>query len=84
MSDRRLPGAPSVPAKAAAIGFWSLVGACVVLGLLDFTYDKHGHYSWEELPGFHLLYGFAACAALIGVGWVVRRLVARDEDHYEP
>lgn len=77
------PGGPSLAGKAGAILFWGLAGLCVLLGLVDLTYTKHGHYSWEELPAVQLLVGFVACVAVVGVGAIIRRFAGRDEDFYD-
>lgn len=77
------PGGPSVSGKAGAILFWGLAGLCLVLGLVDLTYHKHGHYHWEELPAAQLLIGFVACVAVVGLGAIVRRLLTREEDFYD-
>ncbi len=77
------PGGPSVDRKAGAIFFWGLAALCVLLGLTDLTYHKHGHYHWEELPAVQLLIGFVACVAVVGLGAMFRRLLTRDEDFYD-
>ena len=31
----------------------ALLVVCAIWVLLDFTYTKHGHYGFENIPGFH-------------------------------
>ena len=62
-----------------------LVVAILSLALLaaDFFYEKHGHYSWEEWPGFYALFGFLSFVVIDVGGKVLRKLVMRDEDYYD-
>ena len=55
----------------------------VVLLVVDFFIDKHGHFSWESAPGFYATYGFIACVSLIFVAKLLRMLVKRREDYYD-
>ena len=52
---------------------------------------KQKHPSFEEglFPiegyfGFYSLYGFCACVVLVLVAKEMRKVLMRDEDHYEP
>ncbi len=60
-----------------------LTAVSVVVVLLDFTYEKHGHYSFEEFPGFHAFYGFVSCVVLVLAATQMRKLVKRREDYYD-
>ena len=45
--------------------------------------NKHGHYDFEELLGFHAWYGFASCVALVIAATQLRRVLMRSEDYYD-
>ena len=62
--------------------FWALAIACVLLFLADFTYDKHGHFHIEEIPGFYGIFGFVAFTALILAAKTLRILIKRPEGYY--
>lgn len=62
------------------------VGFYVALAFLlavDFFVSKHGHFPWEEAPGFYAAYGFIGCVGLIFVAKALRLLVKRDEGYYD-
>jgi hypothetical protein len=41
------------------------------------------HFAIEQLFGFHALYGFLSCAALIVVARLIGLLIKRDERYYD-
>ncbi len=55
---------------------------CIALTLLDLLLHKHGDYWWNFF-GFHSLYGFIACIALVLIAKGMRRIVMRKEDYYD-
>ena len=61
----------------------ALVGICIAVVAADFFYEKHGHYSWENFPGFYALFGFVSCVALVLAATQLRRILKRDEDYYD-
>ena len=63
---------------------WSLVVVCVLLVLSDLVYHKHVHYDFENWFGFYGFYGFVSCVFLVRAAVVMRKLLMRDEDYYEP
>ncbi|HWP56792.1 MAG TPA: hypothetical protein VNL14_02775 [Candidatus Acidoferrales bacterium] len=63
--------------------FWSLVGLCVLLTVPDLFYAKHGHFFWEEWPGFYGIYGFISCVGLVLLAKQLRKVLRRDENYYE-
>lgn len=62
--------------------FWGLAIACVLLFLLDFTYEKHPHFDVELIPGFYGIYGFVMFTGLILAAKALRVLIKRPEDYY--
>ena len=66
-----------------------LIVACLllllpdVLDLLGLGYHKHVHYAAERWFAFYGAFGFVAYSAIVGAGWIWRRVVMRDEDYYE-
>lgn len=69
---------------------YGLFGACALFVLIDLAFfvtgfDKHPHFRWEQWPGFRAVYGFVACVVLVLVSrFVLRPLVMRREDYYDP
>jgi len=61
-------------------GFYAFLG---ILIAVDLFVPKHGHFPWEEAPGFYAAYGFIGCISLIFVAKVLRFLVKRKEDYYD-
>ena len=60
----------------------ALVSLCLALFLADFTYDKHGHFNIEEIPGFYGVYGFFMFTTLILVAKALRTIIKRPENYY--
>lgn len=61
---------------------WGLAALCLVLFLLDFTYDSHGHFAVEAIPGAYGIYGFVMFTALILAAKALRFFIKRPEDYY--
>jgi len=61
----------------------SLILVCSVVVLADLFYEKHGHYSWENFPGFYAIFGFVSCVALVLAATQLRKVLKRDEDYYD-
>ena len=55
----------------------------VVLLLIECFVPAHGHFPWEQAPGFYAVYGFIGCVSLIFVAKGLRLLVKRKEDYYD-
>ena len=55
--------------------FWALAALCLVVFLLDFTYDKYGHFDVEYYPGFYGFYGFVMFTGLILAAKALRVLI---------
>ncbi len=64
--------------KGLAIFF----GLCAIVLLLDLIVRKHGDYWWNFF-GFHTLFGFVACVALVLVASWMRKPLMRDEHYYD-
>lgn len=58
-----------------------------VVGLLTISFDfflhRHEDFEFAKLFGFHGLYGFIACVALVLIAKQLRRVLMRDENYYE-
>ena len=63
--------------------FYALCALCAVVVLSDLFYDKHGHFSFEEVIGFHAGFGFVAYVGLVLLAKQLRRVLKRDEDYYD-
>ncbi len=61
---------------------WVLGIACLIVFLLDFTYEKHGHFQAEYIRGFYAIYGFVMFTGLILVAKALRYFIKRPEDYY--
>ena len=62
---------------------WTFYALCAALVVLDLVVHRHAAHPWEGLFGFHAVYGFVACVALVLVAKQMRRLLMRREDYYE-
>lgn len=62
--------------------FWALAAVCLVVFLLDFTYEKHAYFDFEHIPGFFAIYGFVMFTGLILAAKALRELIKRPEDYY--
>lgn len=60
-----------------------LVVACVISVAIDFFVPRHGHFSFEEIPGFFAFYGFVTCCAIVFAAIALRRFIMRDENYYD-
>jgi hypothetical protein len=61
-------------------------GLAVLCGLAlvaDFFYTKHPRFGVEGWFGFYALYGFVGSVGLVLSAKWLRRVLRRDEDHYE-
>ena len=61
---------------------WTLALVCGLLFLADFTFEKHGYFDIEHLPGFFGVYGFVMFTGLILAAKGLRVLIKRPEDFY--
>lgn len=60
-------------------GFLAVLAATV---LVELAVALHPHFSVESLFGFHALYGFLACLAMIVVAKGLGLLLKRPDDYY--
>ena len=61
-----------------------LLVVCAVLVLLDLVIQRKAYHPWEEMFGFYAVYGFVGCVVLVLLAKVLRRIVMRSEDFYDP
>ena len=61
-----------------------LIAAGVGVVLADLFYHKHGHFGFQEWFAFDAVFGFAAYVGLVNSAKLLRKLVMRPEDYYEP
>ena len=54
-----------------------------VLLCVDFFIHKHAEFSWEGVPEFFAVYGFASCVLLIFIAKLLRLFIKRDENYYD-
>jgi uncharacterized membrane protein YkgB len=81
MSEHGAP--PSVSKETVGKLIVALIVFCVFVVLLDFGYEKHGHYDFEKIPGFHAVFGFVSFVLLVLSATQMRKLVMRREDYYD-
>ena len=64
---------------------YGLYVLCAGLLSLDFlqTYTKHGHFSFDDRPGFYGVFGFVACVLLVLAAKLMRKVLMREEDYYD-
>ena len=65
-----------------ALFFWGL--GLLTLGLVaaDLLLDRHEYLSMANATGFYAIYGFAAFAFVVLMGWPLGRFLRRDENYY--
>lgn len=61
-------------------GLWLV---CLLLISIDLFLHRHEDFGFATLFGFHGLYGFFACVALVLAAKQLRKLVMRPEDYYD-
>lgn len=62
--------------------FKVLAALCVVVFALGFTFEAHGHFEAEHVPGFYAVYGFVMFTLLILAARGLRWFIKRPEDYY--
>jgi hypothetical protein len=64
---------------------YGVLALLIVLDALPFIVDKEqAHTSWEHLPGFWSVFGFAACTLIIFFSkWYGHAGIMRREDYYD-
>lgn len=61
-------------------GLWI---ACGLLISIDLFLHRHEDFEFAMLFGFHGIYGFFACVALVLAAKQLRKLLMRPEDYYD-
>ena len=62
--------------------FWGLAVVCGLMFLASFTFEAHGHFEVEHIPGFYAVYGFVMFTGLILAAKLLRVFIKRPEDYY--
>lgn len=55
---------------------------CLVLLAIDLFYHRHGHFDFENWPGFYAFMGFVSYLTIVNSAKLLRKLVKRDNDYY--
>ncbi len=63
--------------------YYALMVLCAVLLIADFAVHRYAYFDVEGLRGFYAIFGFIACAFIVGAGRLWRRIVQREEDYYD-
>ena len=61
-------------------GLWIVCGLLIAI---DLFLNRHEDFAFATVFGFHGLYGFFACVALVLAAKQLRRVLMRDENYYE-
>ena len=61
----------------------ALYAICALALGFEFFIERHVSHPWEELFGFHALYGFVVCVTLVLTAKELRKIVMRSEDYYD-
>jgi len=62
---------------------YGLYAAAGLSFLLDWVIARKVYHSWEQIPAFYALYGFAACVVLVLAATQLRKVLMRSEDYYD-
>ena len=63
---------------------WRAFLAVLALTVLaEFAVALHPHFGVDGLPGFHAIYGFLACLAMILAAKALGVLLKRPDDYYK-
>jgi len=65
--------------------FWSFYALCGILLVVEPLVPASGHpHPWEESFGFYMIAGFVSFWFLVLVAKLMRRVLIRPEDYYQP
>jgi hypothetical protein len=76
------PGWPERPKNIRRLIALTVV-LCAVVVTADLFYSKHGHYGFEDITGFHALYGLLSYVGLVLISGQLRKFLKREEDYYD-
>ena len=57
---------------------------CAALLIADFILERYSYHEWEKIPAFYALFGFTAYVIIVASAALLRKLVMRPEEYYEP
>ena len=87
MSVEHKPSVDPVWTERIVRTLYAVCAAFVLVDLVAFAtgwpFHKHGHYGFEQIPGFHAAYGFVSCVTLVLLAKELRVLLMRPEDYYD-
>lgn len=63
--------------------FWTLIGICAVLIVVEPFYHKHPYLGFDGMFGFYAFFGFLAALILVFLGRFISLLLARKDDFYD-
>lgn len=68
--------------RVGALMFWGVLALSGGLIFADILVHHHPKFAIEQVFGFYGLYGFAAFAFVVLMGWPLGRMLRRDENFY--
>ena len=63
---------------------YTLFSVCAALCAADLVYHKHAHFDFEHWFGFYGFFGFVSCVGLVLAAKILRVILKRKEDYYDP
>lgn len=56
----------------------------IVVAVDFFIPRDHGHYPWDQIPGFYALFGLIACVLIVVMAkWLGKKWLMKKEDYYD-
>ncbi len=75
---------PWLQRPASIRRLWWLFAVILLLTVVaEFLVELHPHFGADGWPGFHAIFGFVSCVAMVLVAKLIGYLLKRREDYYE-